>query len=198
MTVNHDDLHIPAHRYPLPVRVAFGAFWSAVALVVGFVLMAVITDRLNGDHLDHPNPPTTTTTDPVPFVNAAATATTIAHPPIADTATDFASTPDPYEYVTVQGQVYQTNAPHRPACWVEPSETPDGFEVILYPDTAMHHDGDLGFEVACPEPGQMPNAVSCQEDEIVTVEQDPKNLHPGLKWDCVNAEQYAAGERPHG
>lgn len=38
----------------------------------------------------------------------------------------------------------------RPVCWVEPSATPEGFEVIWYPhlnDVAL---GNPGFEVLCP------------------------------------------------
>lgn len=42
------------------------------------------------------------------------------------------------------------NDDQRPVCWVEPSSTPEGFEVIWYAhldDVAL---GNAGFEVLCP------------------------------------------------
>lgn len=58
--------------------------------------------------------------------------------------------------IIVQGESYDINAPDRPACFMEPSGTKEGYEVILYPHLSMHHDGDLGFEVSCPEPNKIP------------------------------------------
>jgi hypothetical protein len=167
-----DDLNIPEHR----VLRFLG--WTAVAfgaLLVGFVLMTVIIDRLDHDTLDHPAPPQGMT-----HAAPTATATSSVHA----------------DQIVVQGEVYDINAPDRPACWMEPSNTPEGYEVILYPRLSMHNDADLGFEVSCPEPDQMgPIVVPCQEDEVVAPAIDPDPNH-GLTWACVNAEQYQAGERP--
>lgn len=162
-----DDLNIPEHR----VLRFLG--WTAVAfgaLLVGFVLMTVIIDRLDHDTLDHPAPPQGMTHAVTSSVHA--------------------------DQIVVQGEVYDINAPDRPACWMEPSNTPEGYEVILYPHLSMHNDADFGFEVSCPEPGQMgPIVVPCQEDEVVAPAIDPDPNH-GLTWACINAEQYQAGERP--
>jgi hypothetical protein len=38
----------------------------------------------------------------------------------------------------------------RPVCWVEPSATPDGFEVIWYEHLYQVALGNPGFEVLCP------------------------------------------------
>lgn len=38
----------------------------------------------------------------------------------------------------------------RPVCWVEPSATPAGFEVIWYAHLADIETGNAGFEVLCP------------------------------------------------
>lgn len=50
---------------------------------------------------------------------------------------------------------FDVNAPDRPTCFVEPSSTPAGFEVIFYSNMsgrgAPEYLGDpLGFEVNCP------------------------------------------------
>lgn len=45
-------------------------------------------------------------------------------------------------------QGYEVDAPDRPACWAEPSTTPDGYEVIFYPAGGGGQHG--GFEVVCP------------------------------------------------
>ena len=50
---------------------------------------------------------------------------------------------------------FALNDRHRPACFVEPSNTPAGFEIIFYSRMsgrgAPEHLGDpLGFEVRCP------------------------------------------------
>lgn len=52
-------------------------------------------------------------------------------------------------------QGYELNAPDRPGCFVEPSDTRDGYEVIFYSHIsgrgAPEFLGDeLGFEVPCP------------------------------------------------
>lgn len=44
---------------------------------------------------------------------------------------------------------YEVNDPHRPACFVQPSSTREGFEVIFSWDLARFTD-ELGFEVNCP------------------------------------------------
>lgn len=53
-------------------------------------------------------------------------------------------------YFTLGDQVhgFDLNAPDRPGCFVEPSDTPAGYEVIFRPDISQ--DDDLGFEVVCP------------------------------------------------
>jgi len=38
----------------------------------------------------------------------------------------------------------------RPVCWVEPSATPEGYEVIWYPHLNDVEVGNPGFEVLCP------------------------------------------------
>lgn len=43
---------------------------------------------------------------------------------------------------------FELNAPNRPACRVEPSNTREGFEVIFYMDQAKAD--QAGFEVRCP------------------------------------------------
>jgi len=45
-------------------------------------------------------------------------------------------------------QGYELNAPSRPACRVEPSNTRVGYEVIFYPN--QDQADDIGFEVTCP------------------------------------------------
>lgn len=54
-------------------------------------------------------------------------------------------------YFNIGGQLhsYGVNAPNRPACIVEPSNTREGYEVIFYMDMAKWG-GEFGFEVNCP------------------------------------------------
>lgn len=54
------------------------------------------------------------------------------------------------DLIAVHGELYEVSAPNRPGCFVEPSDSVDGFEVILYPDIAAVNPADLGFEVPCP------------------------------------------------
>lgn len=42
------------------------------------------------------------------------------------------------------------NDDQRPVCWVEPSSTPEGYEVIWYPHLNDVELGNPGFEVLCP------------------------------------------------
>lgn len=56
----------------------------------------------------------------------------------------------PNPLIAVKGELYELRAPNRPGCFVEPSNTVDGFEIILYPDIAAVNSADLGFEVPCP------------------------------------------------
>lgn len=44
---------------------------------------------------------------------------------------------------------YDVNDPHRPGCFVEPSNTPEGHETIYYAYISDRTD-PLGFEVPCP------------------------------------------------
>jgi len=50
--------------------------------------------------------------------------------------------------VTVQGVSYDMNDQSRPACFMEPSETPEGVEVILYAHLS-DKTSDRGIEVTC-------------------------------------------------
>lgn len=43
---------------------------------------------------------------------------------------------------------FSLNDPNRPGCFVEPSNTPEGFEVIYRP--VMSQGDQIGFEVRCP------------------------------------------------
>lgn len=164
-----NDLNIPNHRPGARIATVI-----AIAVIVGAILAAIFVRFDNDPAVTEHNHATTTTA------------------PTFHKITSVSSS-----QIVVQGEVYDINAPDRPACWMEPSNTPEGYEVILYPHLSMHNDADLGFEVSCPEPGQMgPIVVPCQEDEVVApaIDHDP---HHGLTWACVNAEQYIAGERPH-
>jgi hypothetical protein len=50
--------------------------------------------------------------------------------------------------VTVQGATYKVDDPNRPACFMEPSDTPEGVEMILYSRLA-DKTSDRGIEVVC-------------------------------------------------
>ena len=51
--------------------------------------------------------------------------------------------------IYVGGTGYHVNDRHRPGCFMEPSKTPNGWEVIFYPSITEHAD-EFGFEVPCP------------------------------------------------
>lgn len=38
----------------------------------------------------------------------------------------------------------------RPSCWMEPSSTPEGYEVILYDHLRLVPPNEVGFEIPCP------------------------------------------------
>lgn len=53
--------------------------------------------------------------------------------------------------IYVKGRAYDINDEQRPGCFVEPSDTPEQYEVIYYPHLSMEPDVQGGFEIACPE-----------------------------------------------
>lgn len=50
--------------------------------------------------------------------------------------------------IAVHGAYYEASAPDRPACFAEPSETPERVEIIYYPNRALRTHTE-GLEVLC-------------------------------------------------
>lgn len=99
------------------------------------------------------------------------------------------------EVIAVHGELYEINAPNRPGCFVEPSATVEGFEVIFYPDMGLRNDIDLGFEVSCPEPatigGTTVPPLDCEEDEIIAFKGHGPTPYPLV---CINIQEFVARE----